>query len=109
MTIDRSPQGSSASGIRRLRFRDNSDASRFELHDGASVVASLSYSLHEARIILLDTAVHASYRGADLQTQLIMQVLDDADRRRLSIVASCQYTREFLKVFPRYQGLVEVA
>lgn len=93
-------------GIRRLRFRDNSDAGRFELHDGASVSAILTYSLHEDRVILLDTAVHSSYRGTDLQTQLIMQVLDDAHRRRLSVVAACRYTQEFLKVFPRYQSLV---
>lgn len=98
----------SALAHRRLRFRDNSRAGRFELYDGGSVAAFLPYSLHEDRIILLETTVHVAYRGSDLQTQLIMQVLQEVDRRRLPVVAFCRYTQEFLKAFPRYQRLVEM-
>lgn len=98
----------SALAHRRLRFRDNRRAGRFELHDGGAVAAFLPYSLHEDRIILLETTVHVAYRGSDLQTQLIMQVLQDADHRGLPVVAFCRYTQEFLKAFPRYQRLVEM-
>jgi hypothetical protein len=84
---------------------DNAARHRYEmLVDGET--AYVTYAQHGDRIKLIHTEVPKALGGRGIGSALAASVLDDIRRRRLHVIAECEFMAGFIERHPAYADLL---
>jgi uncharacterized protein len=103
-----------ASGERRARtignvkptIIDAEAASRYEARHGVDLAGFVEYIVKRDRIALVHTEVLSAYQGQGIAALLARYALDDARRRNLRVIATCQYVRAYIERHPETHDIV---
>ena len=91
----------------RATVRDNPVRHRYEIHDGGQLAGFAEYRLDGQRITFTHTQTEPAFNGRGLARQLVIQALDDARRRELTVRPLCPYVRKVISSEPgRFLDLV---
>jgi uncharacterized protein len=85
---------------------DNATRHRFEMTvDGA--VAFVEYTLHSGgRLELIHTEVPQSLSGQGVGSRLAKAVLQEAKRRGVGVVPTCEFIAAYIERHPEFRDLV---
>ncbi len=89
-----------------LRFRDNAEASRYEVHLGDDLAGWLDYHSQPELITLLHTEVPRVYEGQGIGSKLIAFALDDVRARDLHVLPVCPFVIAHLRRHPEQRDLL---
>ena len=85
---------------------DNPDARRYELRLGSEVAGVAAYGLDGATIVFTHTVVRPAYEGRGLGSTLAREVLADARRRGLGVVAECPFIAAYVERHEEFADLL---
>jgi len=88
-----------------LQLIDNEEAKRYEIHvDG--LVPRIEYIKAKEKIYLTHTEVPKGLEGKGIGTALVKAVLEDIDKKGLTLVPLCPFVALYLKRHPEWKKLV---
>ena len=85
---------------------DNPAESRYELHDGDTLVGIAAYRLTGDRVVFTHTEVADAYEGQGAGSQLAREALDDSRARNRWVVARCPFIAAWIERHPDYADLL---
>jgi uncharacterized protein len=85
---------------------DNPTESRYELHDGDTVIGAAAYRLTGDTITFTHTEVSDDYEGQGGGSQLAREALDDSRSRNRRVVARCPFISGWIERHPEYADLL---
>ena len=85
---------------------DNPADSRYELHDGDTLVVVAAYRLTGDTVVFTHTEVDDAYEGQGAGSQLAREALDDSRSRHLRVVARCPFISGWIERHPEYAALL---
>ena len=85
---------------------DDPAESRYELHDGDTLVGVAAYRLVGDTITLTHTEVDPAYEGQGGGSQLAREALDDSRARNRRGVARCPFISGWIERHPDYADLL---
>jgi uncharacterized protein len=88
-----------------LEVRKNEERSRYELLDGAEVVAVADYQVRDDVLVMPHTVVDPARRGQGLGEQLVRHALDDVRGSGRRVLPACWFVAEFMEQHPEYADL----
>ncbi len=89
-----------------VSVQDDSEHSRYELRVDEMVVGVVDYVLNGSTIVFSHTEVEPDRRGQGLAGILVRAALEDARDQGRSVVAQCEYVRDFIEANPEYRRLL---
>jgi uncharacterized protein len=90
-----------------IEFRDNTDASRYELALDGVPLGFAYYRTQPERVVFTHTEVLPEAEGKGVGSTLIRSALEDVRRRGLRAVPLCPFVASFLKRHPEYADVVD--
>lgn len=93
-----------------LNTSHNTDAHRFEIHDGDSRVGLTQYAVVSpdgVHRVFFHTEVDDAYSGQGLAAQLVRAALDETIESGHRIVAVCPYVAAYVRKHPEYAEHVD--
>ena len=94
------------SGLVPFTVTDNPAESRYELHDGDTLIGVAMYRLSGDTITFTHTQVDPEYEGQGAGSQLARQVLDDSRARDRQVVVHCPFITAWIRRHPDYADLL---
>lgn len=92
-----------------VRVIENNQAlGRYQLFEQGDLAGFVQYSMHGEEMWLRYTQLKRRYRSEEIVDDLLMHVLEDLLRRRLSLLPFCPAMRAFMVEWPEYARLVPV-
>ncbi len=88
-----------------LGFRNNAQASRYELHDGDEVLAFAQYRAEPGRVVFTHTEVGAEHEGQGLGSEVARQALDEVRHSGAKVVPACAFIAAYMRRHPAYADL----
>jgi predicted GNAT family acetyltransferase len=85
---------------------DAQAAQRYEARSGGDLAGFLDYVAMPGRIALIHTEVLSAYRGKGIGESLARFALDDARRRNLGVIVTCQYVRAYVERHPETHDII---
>lgn len=85
---------------------DNPMQSRYELHDGQTLVGVAVYRLTGDTITFTHTDVAEEFEGQGAGSQLAREALDDSRARNRHVVARCPFVSGWIERHPDYADLL---
>jgi uncharacterized protein len=85
---------------------DNPADSRYELHDGDTLIGIAAYRLTGDTVVFTHTEVADAYEGQGAGSQLAREALDDSRSRNLRVVARCPFISGWIERHPEYADLL---
>ena len=85
---------------------DAEDARRYEARDGDELAGFLDYVVKRDRIALIHTEVLPGHQGRGIAAALARFALDDARRRGLRVIVTCEYVRAYVERHPETHDIV---
>ena len=85
---------------------DNPADSRYELHDGDTLVGIAAYRLNADTITFTHTEVADAYEGRGAGSQLARAALDDSRAQQRRVVARCPFISAWIERHPDYADLL---
>ena len=85
---------------------DVPDENRYELRIDGKLTGLAAYRRRDGRMVVTHTEVDPSCSGRGLGTRLVLDVLDDARRQRLTVVPLCPFVDHVIEQHPEYRDLV---
>ncbi|MET4096395.1 GNAT family N-acetyltransferase [Arthrobacter sp. UYCu712] len=103
------PQQSSETTLSPIVIRHNPDRSRYEVHDGDTVIGQAAYVDRddERQRVFYHTVIEEAYGGQGLAGILAAQALDETVAAGLAIVPVCPYIKTYLEKHPEYSANVQ--
>lgn len=92
-----------------IEFRDNTDASRYELTLDGVPLGFAYYRTKPGRIVFTHTEVLPEAEGKGVGSTLIRSALEDVRRRELRAVPLCPFVASFLRRHPEDEDVVDDA
>jgi predicted GNAT family acetyltransferase len=89
-----------------FQLSDNQEKHRFELHDGADLLAFAEYNLLKTGVLFTHTEVLPGHEGRGIGSAIARHALDEVRRRSLMAIPACPFIAGFLRKHPEYQDLV---
>ncbi len=84
---------------------DNENAKQYEFHiDG--FIAKIEYLKAQDQIFLTHTEVPGQLKGKGIGTELVKQVLEDIEQKKLRLVPLCPFVALYIKRRPEWKKLV---
>jgi predicted GNAT family acetyltransferase len=90
-----------------IEFRDNMDASRYELALDGVPLGFAYYQTKPGLVVFTHTEVLPEAEGKGVGSTLIRSALGDVRRRGLRAVPLCPFVASFLKRHPEYADVVD--
>ncbi|MDY7102008.1 MAG: GNAT family N-acetyltransferase [Actinomycetota bacterium] len=87
------------------QVRDNSERSRWELHEEGNLVGIADYVVRDDVVVITHTEIHPSRRGKGLAEHLVRHALDDVRAAGRRVEPRCWYVAEFLDANDDYADL----
>ena len=84
---------------------DNQEAKQYEFHIADSI-AKIEYIKTQDKIFLTHTEVPKRLEGQGIGTELAKQVLEDIDKKELTLVPLCPFVALYIKRHPEWRKLV---
>jgi predicted GNAT family acetyltransferase len=106
---ERAPRRSVEDGVVTMKVTDNPERSRYELHDGDTLVGFSEYHLHDGQFAFLHTQVDPDFGGHGYGGVLVRASLDDARERGITVLPYCPFVRGWIGKHPEYVELVPEA
>ena len=94
------------SGTVAFTVADNPAESRYELHDGETLVGLAAYWLTGDTITFTHTEVADEFEGQGAGSQLAREALDDSRARNRHVVARCPFISRWIERHPDYANLL---
>jgi predicted GNAT family acetyltransferase len=85
---------------------DADAAQRYEARLQGDLTGFLDYVVKHDRIALIHTEVLPAYQGHGIGESLARFALDDARRRGLRVIVTCQYVRAYVERHPETHDIV---
>lgn len=89
-----------------MRFVDNTERHRFELHVGDALAAFSEYNLLKTGVLFTHTEVLPAFEGRGIGSAIARHALDEVRRRAQLAIPVCPFIAAFLRKHPDYQDLV---
>jgi predicted GNAT family acetyltransferase len=89
-----------------VEFVDNPEAHQFEVRVDGALAGFVTYRLKPDLIEFLHTEVREEFEGHGLGSRLAEAVLDMARERRLSVMPTCPFIRDYIDEHSQYADLV---
>lgn len=84
---------------------DNTEGKQYEYHiDG--VIAKIEYIKAKNKIYLTHTEVPTALEGQGVASALVKDVLEDIERKGLTLVPMCPFVASYIKRYPDWKKLV---
>ncbi|WP_299534534.1 GNAT family N-acetyltransferase [Ulvibacterium sp.] len=91
--------------MKDLQLKDNPEAKRYEVHiDG--LVPRIEYIKVKDKIYLTHTEVPKGLEGQGIGTSLVKAVLEDIEKKDLTLVPMCPFVAMYIKRHPEWKKLV---
>ena len=81
-------------------------AQRYEAHRQGDLAGFLDYVVKRDRIALIHTEVLPGHQGRGIGQSLARFALDDARRRGLRVIVTCEYVRAYVERHPETHDIV---
>jgi uncharacterized protein len=98
--------GSLGLGFVSFTVADNPAESRYELHDGDTLVGIATYRLSGETVTFTHTEVADAYEGQGAGSQLAREALDDSRAHKRRVVARCPFISAWIERHPDYADLL---
>src|ERR671917_2804009 len=85
---------------------DNPAESRYELHDGDTLVGIAAYRLTGDTVAFTHTEVADAYESQGAGSQLAREALDDSRARDRRVVVHCPFITAWIRRHPDYADLL---
>ena len=90
-----------------LRFVHNHQATRYELYVGNDLASYADYVRTGDTLDMHHTETLDAFRRRGLAAKLVRRALDDVRERKLRVVPSCWFVRDFITANPEYDVLLK--
>lgn len=84
---------------------DNQEGKQYEMHVEGKVV-KIEYIRAKHKIYLTHTEVPKSLEGRGLATSIVQKVLEDIDKKELTLIPLCPFVAAYIKKHPEWKRLV---
>ena len=84
---------------------DNTDRKQFEWHIEGHT-ARVEYIIAQEKIFLTHTEVPKALEGKGIASKLVKAVLEEVEKRNLTLVPLCPFVAMYIKRHPEWQKLV---
>ncbi|WP_033354347.1 GNAT family N-acetyltransferase [Kitasatospora aureofaciens] len=85
---------------------DNTDKSRFEIHDGGELAGFAEYHRSGDEIAFIHTEIDPRFEGRGLAGRLARAALDASGEQGLAVLPYCPFIRRWITKHPEYADLV---
>ncbi|MFH8384708.1 GNAT family N-acetyltransferase [Kitasatospora sp. NPDC018058] len=85
---------------------DNTEKSRFEIHDAGELAGFAEYHRSEGEIAFIHTEIDPRFEGRGLGGRLARAALDTARDQHLAVLPYCPFIRGWITKHPEYTDLV---
>ncbi|WP_035841233.1 GNAT family N-acetyltransferase [Kitasatospora azatica] len=85
--------------------RDNPSADQFEAEIDGEPAGFATYLRSEDLVVYPHTVVESRFEGRGVGSALARAALDDARKRGLAVLATCQFIHGWMERHPEYQDL----
>ena len=91
--------------MKDYQMTDNTEAARYELHDG-DMIAKIDYvKTRNGRVYLTHTEVFPGWEGKGIGSQIVEKVLTDIQSQGLKVVPSCPFVAAYIRQHPEWECL----
>lgn len=88
-------------------IRNNPDENRYEIHEDDQLAGFSEYKFSGSQISFTHTEVESAFSGRGLARQLVVEALEDARTKNLTVLPFCPYVRKVIAESPeQYLELV---
>ena len=88
-----------------LKISDNTEKKQYELAV-EQVIAKIEYIRAKEKIYLTHTEVPTILEGKGIGSQLVRMVLEDIERKELTLIPLCPFVAAYIKNHPGWRKLV---
>ena len=91
--------------MENLQLLDNEEAKRYEVHV-EGLVPRIEYIKAKEKIYLTHTEVPRGLEGKGIGSKMVKMVLEDIERKDLTLVPLCPFVAKYIKRHPEWKKLV---